>query len=84
MSAPILDHEGKPVEHGRAKVNGTSLHYVKAGAGEPVILLHGIPKTHYYWRHVIPLLTPHYTVVAHPMPTSQSPSRIRYGSVVQV
>lgn len=64
MPAPIVDHNGKPVEHGRAKVNGVRLHYVKAGQGEPLFLLHGVPKTHYHWRHVIPLLTPHFTVIA--------------------
>lgn len=33
------------------------------GAEEPVFLLHGVPKTMLYWRRVVPLLTPHYTVV---------------------
>ena len=37
---------------------------VTLGAGEPVFLLHGTPKTTLYWRHVVPLLTPHYTVIA--------------------
>ena len=40
------------------------LHYAIGGTGEPVFLLHGVPKTMSYWRHVVPLLTPHYTVVA--------------------
>lgn len=64
MPASIVDHTGKPVEHGRAKVNGVRLHYVKAGQGEPLFILHGVPKTHYHWRHVIPLLTKHFTVIA--------------------
>jgi len=64
MPAPIVDHTGKPVEHGRAKVNDVRLHYVTAGSGEPLFLLHGVPKTHYHWRHVIPLLTKHFTVIA--------------------
>ena len=64
MPEPIRDHEGKPVTHGRARVNGVRLHYVTAGSGEPLFLLHGVPKTHYHWRHVIPLLTPHYTIIA--------------------
>ena len=64
MPEPIRDHTGTPVEHGRAKVNGVRLHYVTAGTGEPLFLLHGVPKTHYHWRHVIPLLTEHYTVIA--------------------
>jgi pimeloyl-ACP methyl ester carboxylesterase len=64
MSERIRDHEGNEVKHGRAFVNGVRLHYVTAGSGDPLILLHGVPKTSYHWRHVIPLLTPHYTVVA--------------------
>ena len=60
----IKDHTGTPVKHGRALVNGVRLHYMTAGQGEPLFLLHGVPKTSYHWRHVIPLLTPHYTVIA--------------------
>jgi pimeloyl-ACP methyl ester carboxylesterase len=60
----LTDHSGAPLTHGRASVNGVALHYAVGGVGEPVILLHGVPKTMYYWRQVIPLLTPHHTVVA--------------------
>jgi len=62
--AEIYDHNGSPVKHGRARVNGIRMHYVTAGSGEPLLLLHGTPKTHYYWYRLIPLLTPHFTVVA--------------------
>ncbi|QRI63850.1 alpha/beta hydrolase [Shinella sp. PSBB067] len=60
----IYDHEGKAVKHGRARVNGIRMHYVTAGEGEPLLLLHGTPKTHFYWYRLIPLLTPHFRVVA--------------------
>ena len=59
----IIDHHDDLVRHGRAYVNGVRLHYLTAGEGDPVLLLHGVPKTSYHWRHVIPLLTPHYRVV---------------------
>lgn len=59
----IIDHNDDLVRHGRAYVNGVRLHYMTAGEGDPVLLLHGVPKTSYHWRHVIPLLTPHYRVV---------------------
>lgn len=62
--AEIYDHAGDPVKHGRARVNGIRMHYVTAGSGEPLLLLHGTPKTHYYWYKLIPLLTEHFTVVA--------------------
>lgn len=35
------DHKGNLVEHGRARVNGIIMHYVTAGEGEPLLLLHG-------------------------------------------
>lgn len=60
----IADHKGVPVKHGRAFVNGVRLHYYVTGEGEPLFLLHGVPKTSYHWRRVIPLLTPYYTVIA--------------------
>ena len=62
--AEIYDHHGRPVKHGRARVNGIRMHYVTAGQGEPLLLLHGTPKTNYYWAKLLPLLTPHFTVVA--------------------
>jgi pimeloyl-ACP methyl ester carboxylesterase len=50
--------------HHTAQVNGTKLHYVTAGDGPPVMLLHGWPQTWYEWRHVIDLLAGEYQVVA--------------------
>ena len=52
------------VTFGRAEVNGVRIHYRTAGAGEPVVLLHGFPETSYAWRKVIPALAKHYKVVA--------------------
>jgi len=63
MANAITDHLGRPVRHARALVNGVRLHYYTAGTGDPVMLLHGVPKTSYYWRKVVPHLTPHYTVI---------------------
>jgi pimeloyl-ACP methyl ester carboxylesterase len=65
MSAvQITDHQGNRVSHGRVLVNGVRLHYVTAGSGAPLLLLHGVPKTSFYWYRIIPLLTPHFTIVA--------------------
>jgi pimeloyl-ACP methyl ester carboxylesterase len=50
------------VHHGRT-VNGVRLHYVIAGSGDPVLLLHGWPQTWYAWRHVMSLLSEHYSVI---------------------
>jgi hypothetical protein len=59
----LTDHAGVRLTHGTPRVNGVEIHYAIGGAGEPVFLLHGA-KTMSYWRHVVPLLTPDYTVVA--------------------
>jgi len=59
----MVDHTGKPVQSDRLAVNGTNLHYRFAGTGTPVVLLHGIPKTGYHWRHLLPLLSDRYTVI---------------------
>jgi pimeloyl-ACP methyl ester carboxylesterase len=50
--------------HHKAAVNGQLLHFVRAGTGDPVVLLHGWPATWYHWRKLIPLLADRYTVIA--------------------
>lgn len=42
--------------HHYARLNGTRLHYVEAGAGPPVVLLHGFPETHRSWDLQLPFL----------------------------
>ena len=36
------------------EINGSKLHYVEKGEGDPVIFLHGIPTWSYIWRNIIP------------------------------
>ena len=50
--------------HHFADLSQVRMHYVTAGKGEPVVLLHGWPQTWYAWRDVIPLLAKNYFVVA--------------------
>ena len=52
------------VSHHHADLGDVRLHYVTAGAGFPVVLLHGWPQSWYEWRHVIPGLAEKYRVVA--------------------
>ena len=52
------------INHRHADLGDVALHYVTAGKGPPVVLLHGWPETWYEWRHVIPVLARHYTVIA--------------------
>jgi pimeloyl-ACP methyl ester carboxylesterase len=51
-AAPPAD----PWTHHVADVGGIRLHYVEAGEGPLVVLLHGFPEFWYEWRHQIPAL----------------------------
>lgn len=39
------------------EVRGSRMHYVEAGQGDPILLLHGNPTSSYLWRNVIPHLS---------------------------
>ncbi len=58
-----MEETPKP-EHHYAHVNNLRLHYVCAGDGALVILLHGFPEFWYSWRHQIPVLAQRFRVVA--------------------
>jgi pimeloyl-ACP methyl ester carboxylesterase len=47
-----------------ADLDEVSLHFVTAGEGFPVVLLHGIPQSWYEWRYIIPILAKKYKVIA--------------------
>jgi pimeloyl-ACP methyl ester carboxylesterase len=47
-----------------ADIDDVSIHYITAGKGDPVVLLHGIPQTSHEWRYLIPHLAPRYSVIA--------------------
>ncbi len=52
------------ITHHTVEANGIKQHYVEAGSGEPIVLLHGFPLFWYQWRHVIPILAKQYRVIA--------------------
>jgi pimeloyl-ACP methyl ester carboxylesterase len=47
-----------------AGVNGVRLHYLIAGKGDPVVLLHGYAETSHMWRPLIAPLASTHTVIA--------------------
>ena len=49
--------------HHTTHINSIRMHYVEAGEGPPVVLLHGFPETWYCWRHQIPVLAARYRVI---------------------
>jgi pimeloyl-ACP methyl ester carboxylesterase len=52
------------VESDFATVNGVKLHYLRAGKGSAIILLHGYTETSHMWLPLIPLLSRTHTVIA--------------------
>jgi len=51
-----------------AEIDGVRFHYLTAGHGAPVILLHGYAETSLMWRPIIPLLAKRFTVIAPDLP----------------
>src|SRR6476659_3186991 len=49
-------------------VDGVQLHYLTAGQGPAVILLHGFAETSRMWKPIIPVLAEKFTVVAPDLP----------------
>ncbi len=50
-------------QHHTVTANGIKQHWVEAGQGPPVMLLHGFPETWYAWRKQIPVLAEHYRLI---------------------
>lgn len=51
-----------------AVIAGLKTNFVRAGKGEPVILLHGLGASSYSWRYAVPELAKHYEVFAPDLP----------------
>jgi pimeloyl-ACP methyl ester carboxylesterase len=51
--------------HGFVDSDGVKLHYVTAGKGPLVVMLHGFPDFWYSWRNQMPELARHFQVVAY-------------------
>jgi pimeloyl-ACP methyl ester carboxylesterase len=56
------------IESKFATVDGIKVHYLSAGHGPAVILLHGYTQTSRMWRPLIPKLTDKFTVIAPDLP----------------
>jgi pimeloyl-ACP methyl ester carboxylesterase len=73
LPAPSLVLAGSPagagaIESRTAEVAGLKLHYLTAGRGPAVLLLHGYTQTSRMWRPIIPLLAEKFTVIAPDLP----------------
>ncbi len=56
------------IESRSAEIDGIKLHYLTAGRGPTVILLHGYTQTSRMWRPLIPKLAEKFTVIAPDLP----------------
>ncbi|UXN66663.1 alpha/beta hydrolase (plasmid) [Phyllobacterium sp. A18/5-2] len=52
------------IRHHTVIANGIRQHYLEAGTGPTVVLLHGFPETSFAWRFQIPVLAEKYHVIA--------------------
>jgi pimeloyl-ACP methyl ester carboxylesterase len=59
---------GKTIDSRSAEVDGIQLHYLTAGSGPAVVLLHGYAETSRMWRPIIPLLAEKFQVIAPDLP----------------
>jgi pimeloyl-ACP methyl ester carboxylesterase len=51
-----------------SQVDGIKMHYLTAGRGPAVILIHGYTQTSRMWRPIIPLLAPKFMAIAPDLP----------------
>jgi pimeloyl-ACP methyl ester carboxylesterase len=58
----------KAIASRTAEIGGSRLHYMTAGSGTPLILLHGYAETSRMWKPIIPLLAERFTVIAPDLP----------------
>jgi pimeloyl-ACP methyl ester carboxylesterase len=59
-----LDQETADAPGAFLQVNGTRVHYVEAGRGDPVVLVHGLGGSTFSFRYTVPELAQRHRVVA--------------------
>ncbi len=63
-----MSNPDKTILSRAAKIDGVKLHYLSAGRGPALILLHGYAETSRMWRPIIPILAKRFTVIAPDLP----------------
>lgn len=47
----------RPIASKTVEVNGSKMHYLEQGSGDPILFLHGMPTSSYLWRNILPALS---------------------------
>jgi pimeloyl-ACP methyl ester carboxylesterase len=61
VTPPLPHVDG--VSHTMVDINGLNVHVASAGAGPPLVLVHGWPQHWWCWRAVVPLLADRYRLI---------------------
>jgi pimeloyl-ACP methyl ester carboxylesterase len=64
LTARLSATENPGMERRFGEVNGVKLHFLIAGHGKPIILLHGYAQTSHMWRPLIAALAETHTIIA--------------------
>ena len=59
-----MHNDWNAATHHTITVKDVRLNYVIAGAGEPLVLLHGWPESSSVWKDILPALSERFTVIA--------------------
>ena len=68
LTASGVNAEDKTIASRAEEVDGVRVHYLTAGQGPTVILLHGYAETSRMWRPIIPVLAERFKVIAPDLP----------------
>ena len=63
IPADMPDIDGLEVEHRWVDAGGLRVHVAEAGAGEPLVMVHGWPEHWFMWHKVMPALARHYRLI---------------------
>ncbi|HLK06461.1 MAG TPA: alpha/beta hydrolase [Candidatus Angelobacter sp.] len=68
LSFAQADAASQNIASRTANVDGVQFHYMTAGKGPAVVLIHGYAETSLMWKPLIPLLAARFTVIAPDLP----------------
>lgn len=68
LSGTARAQDANTISSRTAQVDGVTMHYLTAGHGPALILLHGYTQTSRMWRPIIPQLAEKFTVIAPDLP----------------